>query len=310
MKIVSIVILIYNEESTIVELWNRLYKTIQTIPYKFEIIFVNDASIDESRKILEDLIYLHPNIIRIIDFSRNFGHPQALTAGMNHSSGDCIILMDGDLQDSPESISKFIDKWENGYDVVYAIREKRKEFFIKRILFKLFYKIQALIVNIDIPVDAGIFSLMDRKVVNIILEMKENNKYIPGLRAYTGFKQVGLEIEREKRYYGKTRVGNTRLIKLALDGIFTFSNVPLKFATYIGIILAFPSLVLSIIVVLIKIFSDNATPGWASNLATTFFIGGIQLIFLGIIGEYLSRIYEEVKRRPYYIISKKTGFEK
>jgi dolichol-phosphate mannosyltransferase len=225
------------------------------------------------------------------------------------TSGDAVILMDGDLQDTPESLPDMVTKWENGYDVVYAIREKRKEFILKRFAFKLFYKIQNRLVDIPIPLDAGLFSVLDRKVVDILLSLREHNRYLPGLRAFAGFKQIGIQVERAKRYSGDPRVSTRRLIKLAFDGIFSMSHLPLRLATYVGVIIAIPSFILAAVVISMKLFTDHATPGWASNLSSTFFMGGVQLIFLGIIGEYLSRIYDEVKRRPYFIISDTIGFK-
>ncbi len=304
---ISIVIPIFNEEETLQELWRRLYDVIKASKYQTEVIFVNDGSTDTSLSILKGLYDQHPGIIKIVQLSRNFGHQPAVISGITVSSGDGVVLMDGDLQDTPESIPSLIAKWESGFDVVYAVRVKRKEFFLKRLAFKLFYMIQSKMVDLSIPLDAGLFSILDRKVVDILIAMKEHNRYIPGLRSYAGFKQTGITIERAERYRGAPRVSTRRLIKLGLDGIFSMSHLPLKLATYAGIFIAIPSFILAAIVVGIKLFTDNATPGWASNLASNFFIGGVQLIFLGIIGEYLSRIYDEVKGRPYYIISEIIG---
>ncbi len=306
---ISIVIPIFNEEETLQELWKRLYTIISGWKYKTEVIFVNDGSSDSSLAIMKELSSKHPGVLKIVQLSRNFGHQPAVISGISVATGDAVILMDGDLQDTPESLPDLAAKWESGYDVVYAIRAKRKEFFLKRFAFKLFYQIQAKMVDLSIPLDAGLFSILDRKVIDVMMSMREHNRYIPGLRSYAGFKQTGIVVERAERFKGEPRVSTRRLVKLALDGIFSMSHLPLKLATYVGILIAIPSFIIAAFVVGVKLFTDSASPGWASNLASTFFMGGVQLIFLGIIGEYLSRIYDEVKGRPYYIISEKIGFD-
>jgi polyisoprenyl-phosphate glycosyltransferase len=305
---ISIVIPVYNEADTIPELWQRLYAVIDRWGYETEVIFVNDGSRDSSLVCLHELYLRFPKRIKIVSLSRNFGHQPAITAGLSVASGKAVILMDGDLQDTPESLPRFVEQWEAGHEVVYAVRSKRKEFVLKRAAFKLFYIIQSKLTDIEIPLDAGIFSLLDRKAVDVILSMTEHNRYIPGLRSYVGFRQTGVVVERARRFQGEPKVGLKRLVKLAFDGIFSMSHVPLKMATYVGFLIAIPAFALAAIVVCIKLFTTHATPGWASNLAATFFIGGVQLIFLGIIGEYLSRIYDEVKDRPYFIIGEKIGF--
>ena len=306
---ISIVIPIFNESQTIPILWDRLHKVISSLEYRTEVIFVNDGSTDDS---FEKLYHLHENnksIIRIITFSRNFGHQNALTAGIDSANGIATILMDGDLQDTPETLPQFIKKWEEGYDVVYATRINRKESLLKRLAFSWFYRIQKTLVNFSIPPDAGIFSLMDKKVIDVLKSMPERNRHISGLRGYIGFNQIGIPVERERRYEGEPRVSIIRLVKLAFDGFFSLSNLPLRIATLVGIIIALTSFVFSLWILFMK-FIGEASPGWASNLIATFFMGGIQLIFLGIIGEYLGRIYDENKKRPYYIIDQTLGFDK
>ncbi len=307
-KVISIVIPIYNEVETLPTLWERLHAIVDKWRFRTEIIFVNDGSTDNSLVMLKELYHKFPELVKIINLSRNFGHQPALTSGIHEAEGDAVILMDGDLQDTPESLPKLIEQWEAGFDVVYAIRVERKEFFLKRWAFSLFYKIQSKIVDLAIPLDSGIFSLMDRKVVNTLASMQERNRYLPGLRSYAGFKQTGIMIERAARFKGEPKVSLSKLVKLALDGIFSMSHLPLRMANYLGLMIAALSFILAAVVVWMKLFTEQATPGWASNLASTFFIGGVQLIFLGIIGEYLGRIYDEVKKRPYYIISEKIGF--
>ncbi len=223
--------------------------------------------------------------------------------------GKAVILMDGDLQDSPQTIPKFIERWQQGYDVVYAIREKRKEFWLKRIAFVTFYRILGWFSRIELPMDAGIFSLMDCKVVAALRQMPERNRYLSGLRAYAGFKQIGVVVERGSRYSGKPRVTLSKLFKLAFDGIFSFSVIPLRIATIFGLICAIVSFMLGIIGLYFKFVLERTFLAWTYGLTTTFFMGGVQLIFLGIIGEYIGRIYDEVKQRPYYLIRDTVGFQ-
>ena len=248
--------------------------------------------------------------VKIISFSRNFGHQCALSAGIDHTNGKAVILMDGDLQDSPEAIISFLQLWQQGYDVVYAIRKNRKEKWLKRLAFKSFYYIQKKLSGIVTPMDAGIFSLMDRKVILTLRQMPERNKYLSGLRAYAGFKQIGVYVERGPRYRGQPKVSVFKLFKLAFDGIFSFSTIPLKIATILGLVSAIISFIIGLIGLYVKFILGQEFLSWAYGLTTTFFMGGIQLLSLGIIGEYIGRIYDEVRQRPYYIIQEKIGFEK
>jgi len=304
----TVVIPIFNEAETLLELWNQLKQVLNKLDGSSEVVFVNDGSTDYTLQILTSLSLQYPEI-KIIALSRNFGHQCALSAGIDHAEGESVILMDGDLQDSPQAIFGFVQKWKEGYEVVYAIRRKRKENWLKKLGFTSFYRILNSLSNLKLPLDAGIFSLIDRKVVLALRSMPERNKYITGLRAYAGFKQIGVFVERGPRYQGEPRVTPIKLIKLALDGIFSFSTVPLRTATFFGFTCAVAALILGLIGIYFKFVLGREFLSWAYGLTTTFFIGGIQLICLGIIGEYVGRIYEEVKRRPYYVIDKKIGFE-
>jgi polyisoprenyl-phosphate glycosyltransferase len=304
----SVVIPIYNEEETIRELWKRLSKVLKQLDGDSEVIFINDGSYDASGEILSELNCKHPEV-KVINFSRNFGHQCAISAGIDHANGKAVILMDGDLQDSPEAILNFVEKWQSGYDVVYAIREKRKEKWLKRLAFKMFYRIQNSLAGIPLALDAGIFSLMDRKVILALRNMPERNKYISGLRSYAGFKQTGIVVERGPRYKGEPRVTVIKLFKLAFDGIFSFSTIPLKISTFLGFVFAIASFIIGLIGLYYKLILGQEFLYWTQGLTTTFFLGGIQLVSLGIIGEYIGRIYDEVKQRPYYIIREKIGFE-
>lgn len=305
----SVVIPIFNEEEIIPELWRRLSDILDRLDSSSEVIFINDGSVDNSLELLKEINHKNQEV-KIISFSRNFGHQCALSAGIDHTNGKAVILMDGDLQDSPEEIISFLQLWQQGYDVVYAIRKNRKEKWLKRLAFKSFYYIQKKLSGIVTPMDAGIFSLMDRKVILTLRQMPERNKYLSGLRAYAGFKQIGVYVERGPRYRGQPKVSVSKLFKLAFDGIFSFSTIPLKIATILGLVSAIISFIIGLIGLYVKFILGQEFLSWAYGLTTTFFMGGIQLLSLGIIGEYIGRIYDEVRQRPYYIIQEKIGFEK
>ncbi|MDT9341651.1 glycosyltransferase family 2 protein [Trichodesmium erythraeum 21-75] len=305
----SVVIPIFNESEIIPELWRRLSDILDKLDSSSEVIFINDGSVDNSLELLKEINHKNQKV-KIISFSRNFGHQCALSAGIDHANGKAVILMDGDLQDSPEAIISFLRLWQQGYDVVYAIRKNRKEKWLKRLAFKSFYYIQRKLSGIVTPMDAGIFSLMDRKVILTLRQMPERNKYLSGLRAYAGFKQIGVYVERGPRYRGEPKMSVSKLFKLAFDGIFSFSTVPLKMATILGLVSAILSFIIGLIGLYVKFILGKEFLSWAYGLTTTFFMGGIQLLSLGIIGEYIGRIYDEVRQRPYYIIQEKIGFEK
>ena len=305
----SVVIPIFNEEEIIPELWRRLSDILDRLDSSSEVIFINDGSVDNSLELLKEINHKNQEV-KIISFSRNFGHQCALSAGIDHANGKAVILMDGDLQDSPEAIISFLQLWQQGYDVVYAIRKNRKEKWLKRLAFKSFYYIQKKLSGIVTPMDAGIFSLMDRKVILTLRQMPERNKYLSGLRAYAGFKQIGVYVERGPRYRGEPKMSVSKLFKLAFDGIFSFSTIPLKMATILGLVSAILSFIIGLIGLYVKFILGKEFLSWAYGLTTTFFMGGIQLLSLGIIGEYIGRIYDEVRQRPYYIIQEKIGFEK
>lgn len=305
---ISAVVPIFNEEGNINILYKKLKDTFLKIDRNFEIIFVNDGSYDNSFKILQK-ISRKDKKVKIISFSRNFGHMSALNAGLAYSSGQKVAVMDADMQDPPQVIIKMYKKSLEGYDVVYGVKKKRKESFFRVFLMKIFYKLLDKISNLKMPLDAGTFSILDKRVVDIIVNLPEKNKYFSGLRAWTGFKQTGVVYERAKRYKGK-EASFARLFKLAMDGIVSFSFVPLKMASFLGFIFSVFAFVLIVVLFILKFFINLGIVGWTSTISTILFIGGIQLITLGIIGEYLARIYDEVKRRPEYIIQEKINFKK
>lgn len=306
MKSISIIIPFLDEEKNLPILFERLRNTLRPLPYRFDFLFVNDGSRDGSEGLVRKWVGEFDNV-RLLNLSRNFGHQTAVFAGLQHAQGDAVVILDSDLQDRPEAIPSFIETWERGAEVVYAIRQKRKEFFVKRMLFALFYRLFAKLSSIRIPLEAGLFCLMDRKVVSVLAAMPERNRYIPGLRAWTGFRQAGVPVERDFRGDGPPRVKVMRLFSLALDAIFSFSKAPLRLATAMGLITACLSFVATSVVLYKKLFTDEAIAGWTSTLLSIFIVGSVQLISIGIIGEYLARIYEEVKQRPAYVVSEIVG---
>lgn len=306
-KKISVVIPIFNEEHTIHELWRRLSSVLDQIGMPSEAVFVDDGSTDRSPALLKELCGQNPRV-KVVRLSRNFGHQPALTAGIDHATGDAVVLMDGDLQDRPEAIADFVREWKSGQDVVYAVRASRKEKALMRGLFKGFYRLLAGFSGIHQPLDAGIFCLLDRKVVRVLQSMPEHNRYFPGLRAYSGFTQRGIPVERDARYSGSSQVRLGGLVKLALDAIFAFSYLPIRIATYLGLAVAGGAFCYLLLIAYYRLFTDKAILGWASTLGAVLFIGGLQLVMLGIVGEYVGRIYEETKKRPYYIVSEKHNF--
>jgi polyisoprenyl-phosphate glycosyltransferase len=302
-KIISIVLPVFNEEAILKSLHQKLSEVISKRSERFEMIFVNDGSVDKSLAVLLD-IRKRDNRVCILDFSRNFGHQNSLNAGLRETKGDAVILMDADLEDSPEDILKFLEKWDVGYEVVYAIRKKRNVPWLKSVLFKLFHKINNTLSTIDIEA-AGIFSLMDRTVVNAILNINESNLYLPGLRNWVGFKQIGIAVDRGVRYDASPRVSILRLYKLAFDSFTGFSGNLLSLPIIFGLLFFAISIMALIMIVILKFFYGIGPWGWASLVSIILFISSIQFAFIGLIGEYISRIMFEVKGRPLYIIRSK-----
>ena len=302
-KIISIVLPVFNEEAILKELHQKLSEVISRRSERFEIIFVNDGSVDKSLAVLLD-IRKQDNRVCILDFARNFGHHNSLNAGLKETKGDAVILMDADLEDSPKDILKFLEKWDIGYEVVYAIRKKRNVPWLKSLLFKLFHKLNNRVSTIDMG-EAGIFSLMDRAVVNAIINIDERNLYLPGLRSWVGFKQIGIEVDRGVRYDASPRVGIFRLYKLAFDSFTAFSSNLLSLPIIVGLVFFATSIIAIIVIAILKVFYDIGPWGWASLVSIILLISGIQFAFIGLIGEYISRIMLEVKGRPLYIIRSK-----
>lgn len=301
MATLQIVIPLYNELHTLPELWQRLSAVCEPMGMDWSVLFVDDGSSDGTGDALDALVAKQPNV-GILHLSRNFGHQAALTAGIDHADADAVILMDGDLQDTPETLPRFVEEWEKGAEVVYAIRTKRKEGLFSRLAFKSFYRLLGLLSGIPQPADAGIFSLMDRRVLQIVKSMPEHNRYFPGLRAFAGFHQVGLPVERGARFADEPRVGFHGLFKLASDAVFSFSYVPLRIVTVSGVFMAIASFVYLLWVLFQKFVTRAAISGWTSTLGAILLLGSIQIVMLGVVGEYIARIYEETKRRPSYVV--------
>ncbi len=303
----TVIIPIYNEELNLEELHQRLMKATALLDQPFEVIFIDDGSRDRSFSMLKNF-HDQDQRFKIVRFSRNFGHQVAISAGLDVARGEAVILMDGDLQDPPELIPQMVAKWKEGYEVVYTVKTSRREHTLKRFAFLAFYRILNALSSIAIPMDAGNFSLMDKRVVAVFHAMPERNRYISGMRAWAGFSQTGISYHRDPRFAGKPGMSLARLVHLALDGIFSFSNIPLRLAIYLGLLVAFAAFGGGLYVLYQKLFTDKAILGWASTILSVLFVGGMILLTLGVIGEYISRIYEEVKSRPLYVIRDKIGF--
>lgn len=302
----SVVLPVYNEAQTIPELHRRLTAVMMGLGEPYEIIFVDDGSTDSTAKILKEM-HASDSRIKMAQLSRNFGHQLALTAGLTLTSGKAVIAMDSDLQDAPEHIPLFVEQWRQGYDVVYAVRRTRQEMVLKQFFYKAFYRLLKSCADTEIPVDTGDFSLMDRKVVDLLNSLPERARYIRGLRAWVGFKQIGVPIDREARFAGEVKYSFARLVNLALSGVFSFSNAPLRLATFLGVAVSILSLLSIVVVVWIRLFTTLSLPGFAATASILLFLGGVQLLTVGILGEYIGRIFDEVKQRPLFIIAEKTG---
>lgn len=277
----------------------------------WELVLINDGSRDGSAEALDALYERNPEHVRVVHFARNFGHQIAVTAGMDAAAGQAVVLIDADLQDPPEVIPELIAKWREGYEVVYAVRAQREgESWFKLMTAKVFYRVLYNITDVSIPVDTGDFRLMDRKVVDAVKSMPEHTRFIRGMVSWVGFKQTGVEYARAQRHTGETKYPFKKMLRFAWDGITGFSYFPLQLATYLGFLIAGLSLLGILVVIYLRAFTEvEPLEGQATTLVTVLFLGGVQLISLGIIGEYLGRIYNEVKQRPLYIVRSTKGIE-
>ena len=305
----SLVIPVFNEEGLINELYRRVTLSMERLGGAYEVIFVDDGSKDKTFSILNAIGKKDPRI-KILSFSRNFGHHIAITAGLDFSAGRAVIMMDGDLQDPPEEIIQLNEKFREGYDIVCAIYRSRQDPLLKRVLGKLFYRVFRIVGKVSIPENSGIFRMMSREVVDSVKSCREYSRFIVGLIDWTGFSTAGVEIDRGKRFSGKAKYNFFKSLKLAAYAIISFSSFPLQLAAYLGFMFASLSFVAGVYLLVKKIFFDIAVSGYTSIIVSVLFLGGIQLIVLGVIGEYIGKIYAEVQGRPLYLLKRKVGFEK
>jgi len=299
----SIVVPVFNERESLPELYRRVKETMQSTGETWELIFIDDGSRDGSTEIMRDLGKQDARVRPII-FARNFGHQIAITAGLDYSKGRAVVVMDSDLQDPPEVILELIAKWREGYQVAYAVRAEREgETWFKKTTASLFYRIIYRITDVKIPLDTGDFRLMDRQVVDVLKQMRERHRFPRGMVAWVGFRQAPVPYRRAARFAGETKYPFKKMFKLALDAVTSFSYFPLQMATYIGFIAAGVSIIAIPVVIVMRVFGHQAFLGQASTLLAVLFLGGVQLICVGVLGEYIGRIYDEVKGRPLYIVS-------
>ncbi|MEK3875039.1 MULTISPECIES: glycosyltransferase family 2 protein [unclassified Paenibacillus] len=298
----SIIIPMFNEEAVIQETYRRIKKVMGITGEPYELIFVNDGSTDNCAQMIEEYSYWDESV-KLIDLSRNFGHQVAITAGMDYALGDAVVIIDADLQDPPELIPEMIAEWKQGYQVVYAKRIKRNgESLFKKWSASLFYRVLRYSTDISIPVDTGDFRLMDRRVCDELKRLPEKNRFVRGLVSWVGFRQKAIEYEREERLAGETKYPFRRMLKLSLDGITSFSYKPLKLAGVLGALLSVSGFLYLMYVLYLALFTDAAVKGWASMIGITLTFNGFVLLMLGILGEYVGRIYDESKGRPLYIV--------
>jgi len=298
----SVVIPAFNEQEVIKETYARLTKVMTGMGEPYELIFVNDGSKDQTAQIIAEFCENDPSV-RLINFTRNFGHMPAISAGMEYARGQAIFIIDADLQDPPEIFPEMAAKWKEGYHVVYGKRIKRKgETVFKRVTAKIFYRFLRKMTSVDLPPDTGEFRLIDRKVCDAVNKLPEKNRYIRGLVSWVGFKQIPVEYHREKRFAGETKYPLRKMISFAMDAITSFSNKPLRFATAIGVIISLLSFLYILYVLYQVFFTDQTITGWASTIAAILFTQGIVLMLLGLMGEYIGRIYTEIQNRPNYIV--------
>jgi glycosyltransferase involved in cell wall biosynthesis len=307
--VVSVVAPVYDEEILLPEFYRRVTAALEQLSVPFELILVNDGSHDSSGAIM-DRLHQADARVKVIHFSRNFGHQIAITAGTDHATGQAVAVIDSDLQDPPEVIIDMYKEWQNGFQVIYGVRAQREgETAFKRMTASMFYRLIRRITNINLPLDTGDFRLMDHRVVKAMSKMREHHRFMRGLSVWVGFKQTGVKYNRDARTAGVTKYPFRKMVRFALDAITSFSYLPLQLATYTGFAIAGVSAVAMVVAIILRLLNSNIFYGQATTLVSVLFLGGIQLIFLGVMGEYLGRIYDEVKRRPLYIVAERRGVE-
>ncbi|HHW00873.1 MAG TPA: glycosyltransferase [Clostridiaceae bacterium] len=305
----SVVVPLYNEELVINETYRVLKKVMDSTGEPYEIILVNDGSYDRTLEISKQICKENKNV-RLVSFSRNFGHQAAITAGMEFACGQAIIVIDADLQDPPEVILEMIKKWKEGFDVIYGQRvERQGESFFKRATAKIYYRVLKYMSDVDMPVDAGDFRLIDRKVCDALNKLPERNRYVRGLISWLGFRQTSVKFVRKERFAGETKYSFKKMLKFAFDGITAFSHKPLKISGYLGFFISLSSFIYFVVIIYRMLFTDNMVPGWIILAVIVLFVNGVILLMLGTLGEYIGRIYDEAKGRPLYVLDEKIGFE-
>ena len=303
----SIVVPVFNEGISVAECCRRISAVVSSLGISYEIIFVDDGSQDDTFVCLKALNEENPSV-KIIRLARNFGHQTAISAGLAHALGDRVAVMDADLQDPPELLPQMLREIDGGYDVAYGLRARRQENWLKRSAYFLFYRLLRAASKIEIPLDAGDFCVMRREVVEAINQLPERNRFIRGLRSWFGFKQIGVPYIRARRALGTPKYTLEKLLRLSLDGLISFSDAPLRFAAYLGFLVSAASFLGIAVVLYFRLFTQASVPGFASLAILILFLGGIQLLTVGLLGEYVSRIFDEVKQRPLYVISSKLGW--
>jgi len=301
--IFSIIAPIYNEEESLPELYRRVSEVMDRTHEPWELVLINDGSQDKSSEIIRELA-TRDKRVRPVMFARNFGHQIAVTAGLDYSRGEAVVIIDADLQDPPEVILELIDKWREGYEVVYAVRSEREgETWFKKFTASIFYRLIYRITDVKIPLDTGDFRLLDRKGVKVMNTMREHHRFLRGMSSWVGFRQVGVNYKRGLRFAGETKYPFRKMLKLAVNAITGFSYFPLQLATYIGFLSAGLAIIAIPVVIILRAINPQMFFGQASTLIAVLFLGGVQLISLGILGEYIGRVYDEVKGRPLYVAS-------
>ncbi len=304
---ISLVLPVFNEVQVLERLTQTLCNVMEEQESRYEIVFANDGSTDGSGELLDELAERF-DAVRVVHLSRNFGHQAALQAGLTHAAGDAVIVMDSDFQDDPQSLGTFLELWEHGYDVIYAVRTQRKEGLIKRALFSAFYRVLNAISDTPIPKDAGNFGLIDRRVADELLQLADTDRYFPGLRGWVGYRQIGIEVERLPRHDDKPRISFLGLCRLAKTAIFSFSRMPLTMFYLIALVSWLVCLGLTSFTLYQKLIVHEATPGWTSSLMTASFFGALNSLGVAILGEYVVRIYDQVRQRPQFLVDRVTNF--
>ena len=297
----SVVVPVYNEEENLPELMRRLDHVLADLTDDWEILFVDDGSRDASVDLIRAQ-HERDARVKLIRLSRNFGHQAALNAGLTHAHGDAVVMMDADLQDPPEVLADFVRAWRDGAEVVYGIREHRQGNVAKRAGYRTFYRVYRRLADIDVPLDSGDFCLMERQVVDAIRDLPESERFLRGLRSWVGFEQVGVPYDRPERFVGEPKYSFTGLVRLAVDGLLSFSATPLRLSSLLGAFTALAGVLYVLFALLSRLRTGDIPEGWTSTIAIVLVLGGVQLLMIGIVGEYLARVYAETKRRPTFII--------